>query len=170
MLRTSAKELLSQLDTIIATCSEEDFSKPLEELSGSTFGQHVRHTLEFFICLYDARNDGLVNYDQRQHDTMIETDRKLARSVVASIQEFLDRNTRDFTLTFEANYSEIEGDDLQMQSSFYRELAYNIEHAIHHMALLKVAIKQSLQYIPLPENFGVASSTIRYRESTKANQ
>ena len=56
-----------------------------------------------------------------------------------------------------------------MKSSFYRELSYNIEHAIHHMALLKVAVKQTLTYISLPENFGVASSTIRYRASTGAN-
>ncbi len=55
-----------------------------------------------------------------------------------------------------------------MPSSFHREVAYNIEHAIHHMALLKVAVNQTLHYIQLPENFGVASSTVRYQESTNA--
>ena len=56
MLHTSAKELLTQLSSIIHHCKPEDFAKPLSELSGSTFGQHVRHTLEFFICLFDAKN------------------------------------------------------------------------------------------------------------------
>jgi len=163
MLHTSAKELLFQLDQIIASCKEEDFSKSLPELSGSTFGQHIRHTLEFFICLYDARNDKVVNYDHRKHDQLIETDRKVARSVIDSIQRFLDENTEDFALTFEANYTETEGEDSSMQSSYYRELAYNIEHAIHHMALIKVAVNQSLSYITLPDHFGVASSTVRYR-------
>ncbi|MEO9868960.1 DinB family protein [Ekhidna sp.] len=169
MLQSSAKDLLLQLNQIIQSCKDEDFARPLDELSGSTFGQHVRHTLEFFICLFDARNDSKVNYDQRKHDTLIETDRKLARSVIDSIIDFLDKNPRDFELTFEANYTEIEGDDQVMGSSFYRELAYNIEHAIHHMALLKVAVRQSLSYIILPEHFGVASSTVRYRASSKAN-
>jgi uncharacterized damage-inducible protein DinB len=169
MIHKSAKDLLSQLDEIIDSCQEKDFARPLGELSNATFGQHIRHTLEFFICLFDARNEGVVNYDQRNHDTLIETDKKLARSIISSIIEFLDKNQDDFELTLEANYTEEEGKDNRMKSSFYRELAYNIEHAIHHMALIKVAVNQSLNYIQLPENFGVASSTIRYREGSKAN-
>lgn len=169
MLHTSAKDLLFQLDQIIESCREEDFARPLAELSDSTFGQHIRHTLEFFICLFDAKNNGVVNYDQRKHDALIETDKKLAQSVIHSIQDFLDKNQQDFELTFEANYAINDDSNDAMKSSFYRELSYNIEHAIHHMALLKVAVKQSLTYISLPENFGVASSTIRYRASAKAN-
>lgn len=168
MLHKSAKELLDQLETIITQCKEEDFARPLNELSNSTFGQHIRHTLEFFICLYDARNERLVNYDNRRHDREIETDKKLATSVIASIVSFVDQNTEDFEINFEANYTENEGANQTMKSSFFRELAYNIEHAIHHMALMKVAINQSLSYIDLPENFGVASSTVRYRSGQKA--
>ncbi|MEM7298760.1 MAG: hypothetical protein AAF391_10900 [Bacteroidota bacterium] len=168
MLHTSANELLGQLDHIIEECKEEDFYKPLEELSGSTFGQHVRHTLEFFICLFDAKNEGVVNYDQRKHDKLIETDKKLARTVIASIAEFLESNQEDFEVVFEANYTEEEGKDQSMKSSFFRELAYNIEHAIHHMALMKIAVKQTLTYISLPDHFGVASSTVRYQAGTKA--
>ncbi|WP_424962722.1 hypothetical protein [Ekhidna sp.] len=169
MLQSSAKDLLHQLNHVIDSCRDQDFSKPLDELSGSTFGQHVRHTLEFFICLFDAKNDGYVNYDQRKHDELIETDRQLAKSVIGSILTFLEENTVDFEITFNANYSDLEGQNHSMKSSFNRELAYNIEHAIHHMALLKVAVNQSLQYISLPEHFGVASSTIRYRASVKSN-
>ena len=168
MLHTSAKELLAQLDQIIQTCKDEDFNRPLPELSGSTFGQHIRHTLEFFICLFDAKNDKMINYDHRKHDQLIETDRKIARSVITSIQEFLSANTEDFKLTFEANYTSEEGKDTVMESSFYRELAYNIEHAIHHMALLKVAVNHTLNYIDLPPHFGVASSTIRYQANVKS--
>lgn len=168
MLHSSAKELLSQLDAVIGSCKEEDFSRPLPVLSGSTFGQHVRHTLEFFLCLFDASNDGVVNYDQRPHDKLIESDRKLAKSIIVSISNFLDKETEDFDVILEANYSQVDGEDHRMQSSFHRELAYNIEHAIHHMALLKVAVNQSLSYIELPEHFGVASSTVRYQANRKA--
>lgn len=168
MLHTSAQELLEQLREIIDQCENKDFSKPLDELSGSTFGQHVRHTLEFFICLFDARNEKLVNYDNRKHDQLIETDKKLALSVIVSIQEFLTQNSEDFEISFEANYTEVDGNDVSMRSSFFRELAYNIEHAIHHMALIKIAINQSLNYIKLQENFGVASSTVRYRTGQQA--
>ncbi len=168
MLHTSVKELLSQLDHIIEECKSEDFSRPLVELSGSTFGQHVRHTLEFFICLFDAKNEKVVNYDNRKHDKLIETDKKLAQSVISSINDFLNLNQEDFEIAFEANYTDVEGKDQSMKSSYFRELAYNIEHAIHHMALMKIAVNQSLTYIELPENFGVASSTVRYRSGQQA--
>ena len=168
MLHTSAQVLLDQLGEIIDQCDSKDFSRPLKELSDSTFGQHVRHTLEFFICLFDARNEKIVNYDNRKHDRLIETDKKLAQSVITSIQEFLDQNKEDFEISFEANYTEADGNDQLMKSSFFRELAYNIEHAIHHMALMKIAINQSLSYIKLPDHFGVASSTVRYRTGQQA--
>lgn len=168
MLHTSAQELLRQLEEIIEQCESKDFSRPLNELSGSSFGQHVRHTLEFFICLFDAQNEKLVNYDNRKHDQLIEKDKKLAQSVIVSIHRFLDQHNEDFEISFEANYTEAEGNDQSMKSSFFRELAYNIEHAIHHMALMKIAINQSLNYIKLPENFGVASSTVRYRTGQQA--
>ena len=168
MLQASAKELLNQLKQIVLVCKEEDFSKPLAELSESTFGQHVRHTLEFFLCLFDAKNEGVINYDNRKHDKLIETDRKLAISVIESVIKFLDEQVDDFDINFEANYTLEEGKIQKMSSSFHRELAYNIEHAIHHMALLKVAVNQTLTYIDLPAHFGVATSTIRYQAGTNA--
>ncbi len=163
VLQQSAKHLLEQLDSLIDQCQAEDFSRPLPELSGATFGQHIRHILEFFICLYDARNERKVNYDHRKHDPEIEIDKNLASSIIHSIHVFLDQNKEDFEITFEANYALAGGVNQIMKSSFYRELTYNIEHAIHHFALLKIAVCQSLTYIELPEHFGVASSTIRFR-------
>jgi hypothetical protein len=41
-------------------------------------------------------------------------------------------------------------------------MVYNTEHAIHHLALIKVAlIEMQLQVID--ENFGMAYSTIKYK-------
>ena len=88
--------------------------------------------------------------------------------MIDSIEEFLSTQAEDFPISFEANYTLEEGAIQKMDSSFYRELAYNIEHAIHHMALLKVAVNQTLTYIELPQNFGVASSTIRYQAGSNA--
>ncbi|MEM9897698.1 MAG: DinB family protein [Bacteroidota bacterium] len=162
-LTDCANQLLLQLKEAVNSCRPEDFSRPLEELSGATFGQHIRHTLEFFVCLFDARNEKIVNYDDRKHDTLIESDQKLAVSVIQSIQDLLAKDLDNFSVSFIADYSMDGSGEQQISSSFYRELAYNIEHAIHHMALLKVAVQVSLTYISLPTTFGVASSTIRYR-------
>jgi hypoxanthine-guanine phosphoribosyltransferase len=44
----------------------------------------------------------------------------------------------------------------------FRELLYNLEHCIHHQALIKVVVLQS-STVFVNDNFGVASSTIEYR-------
>ncbi|MEM9648432.1 MAG: hypothetical protein AAF969_08120, partial [Bacteroidota bacterium] len=45
-----------------------------------------------------------------------------------------------------------------------REVMYNLEHTIHHHALIKVGI-QFFTDIPLPESFGVAPSTLQHRQA-----
>jgi hypothetical protein len=46
----------------------------------------------------------------------------------------------------------------------FRELAYDLEHSIHHQAIIKIAMKNLNSEYALNENFGVARSTIRFRE------
>ena len=161
----SAHQIIDQLDFVIAQLSEDAFSKPLEVLSKASIGQHVRHTLEFFLCLMDAKSIGVINYDNRRHDQLIETDVALARTVIKSIRDFLNKEQTDFLLELEADYQIDSPDPIRINSNFYRELAYNIEHAIHHMALIKIGVKHQYPDVELPDHFGVASSTVRYQKS-----
>jgi hypothetical protein len=50
-----------------------------------------------------------------------------------------------------------------IQSNYYREVLYNLEHCIHHQALIKVALL-NIQDIQIAEGFGVAPSTLQYRQ------
>jgi len=51
-----------------------------------------------------------------------------------------------------------------VETNYYRELIYNLEHTIHHMALIKVGINE-VSCIAVPEGFGIATSTIKFRRS-----
>lgn len=164
-LQNSANTILNQLHDAIGQLQPAHFSAPIEVLGGSTIGQHVRHTIEFFICLMDASASGVTSYDQRKHDTTIETDPKFARSIIDVIQAFLAKECTDHPLINETNYELEDSEKIQMASSYFRELAYCIEHAVHHMALINVAIRQQFHYVSLPAHFGVAVSTVRYQQS-----
>lgn len=164
----SAINLLEQLRAVIIQLTAEQFKQPIPVLSNSSIGQHVRHTLEFFICLQDAHLHKEINYDERKHDQFIETDVKLAAQLTQSLKQSILRHQQDFSLVMKANYEVDTQDLLAINSTYFRELAYNIEHAIHHMALIKVGIIAAFDEIKLPDHFGVASSTVRYQKSLDA--
>jgi hypothetical protein len=52
-----------------------------------------------------------------------------------------------------------------VETTALRELVYNIEHAVHHMAIMKIGVREIASYIGLSSDFGIAASTIRHKES-----
>ncbi len=163
-LISAAINLLNQLEDSIRQTKEEDFSKPSKILNHSSVGQHVRHTLEFFSCLVDAVPSRKLDYDKRKHDKFIEEDKKLALSVLDSIRQFISCNNENFEIQLTVNFDLERKLNTSIISNFYRELAYNIEHTIHHMALIKIGINDICPYVKIDNSFGVASSTIRYQK------
>ncbi|RED98847.1 DinB family protein [Marinoscillum furvescens] len=163
-IHQSALRLLDQLEETIAQLGPNNFSQAIPTLSNATIGQHVRHTLEFFLCLIASSKTSEVNYDNRLHDKTMENDLQLALRTIHDIRAFLKNQREDFPLLLEANYAIDEDELIQIPSSYHRELAYNIEHAIHHMALIKVGVKIAFPHVELPVHFGVASSTVRFQQ------
>jgi len=155
--------VLSQLQDVVDQVNESDFRKPVDILGGSTLGQHIRHTLEFFVCLMEGYKSGTVNYDSRTHDFQIENDKVLTMDLLGRIKDFVFANPTDKSFTLEASYDPVSNQNDQVETTYRRELVYNIEHAIHHMAIIKIGIKTICPYIELPESFGVAVSTLKYK-------
>ena len=48
-------------------------------------------------------------------------------------------------------------------SNYYREVAGNLEHTKHHMAMIRIVITE-ISSVCMPESFGVAFSTLKFRE------
>jgi hypothetical protein len=61
-----------------------------------------------------------------------------------------------------ALYSAFGENEQTIPSFYFRELLYNLEHCIHHQALIKVALLD-MPHICISDTFGVAPSTIQYR-------
>lgn len=169
-LLEAASTILTQLTDVVNTIKEEDFYKPSVALSNSTIGQHLRHTLEFFICLEQGYELGVVNYDKRIHNKAMENDKHIALHTLYQIKEFVTANQVDKPLNLEVGYKPDSEETIAITTNYLRELTYNIEHAVHHMAIMKIGIREVAEYIPLPSDFGVAVSTLRYKDSEMATR
>jgi uncharacterized damage-inducible protein DinB len=160
--------ILNQLTDMVSQLTEQDFSKPVDTLGNSTIGQHLRHTLEFFICLEKGFGAGIINYDKRAHDKLIETDKFIALSVLSKINEFISQHRTDKPLRLEVAYDLDKEEFVTIETNYLRELVYNIEHAVHHMAIMKIGIREAAPYVKLAYDFGIAASTIRHQEAVAA--
>lgn len=163
-MKASAKENLLQLRELLERLSAEEYTSKPEILSGASIGQHIRHILEFYVLLVSGSFTGTISYDKRERDIRIEEDRHFAIQTIDRILAGINTLDEKFPVKLEANYSTNEKSQLLIDSSVGRELAYCIEHSIHHQALIKAGlIALDLTHI-INEQFGIAYSTIRYRK------
>lgn len=140
------------------------YTDPKEIIGGATIGQHIRHILEFYIILGKGAESGIICYDDRERNVMIESDIEYAMNIIDDIIHFLASLKADRQLKMLANYSITSDDQTIIQSSLYRELAYALDHTVHHLAIVKIALFEEKDKIAIDSNFGVAPSTIRYRK------
>ena len=162
MLEQAIQNVFVQLTASLEQLEPVQYAQPCKHLFNATIGQHVRHVIELFQCLEIGYGSGIVNYEKRKRDIRIETDKDFAIELLKEIRENVHRE--NIPLLLETSYDEHSDQLIQIESNYYREIAYNLEHAIHHMALIRVGINE-VSDIELPSEYGVASSTIKHQRS-----
>lgn len=160
-LFVAVKKSIQQLTDALDQLTAEQYSAASANLSGSSIGQHTRHIIELYQCLLNGYEQQYVCYDDRKRDVRIETDLAFAKQSLLNIATSVERE--DIQLQLAGVYDEEAQEQLQLSTNYYRELLYNYEHTIHHMALIRVGLKEA-GATSIAENFGIASSTIRHRE------
>ena len=160
-LQQAVNNIFVQLSDTLTQLSDQQYTQPCKTLFNNTIGQHVRHIIELFQCLENGYEAGTVNYEKRKRDKQIETDKDFASGLLLSLHSGLTKENK--VLTLEACYDEHSSESIHIETNYQREIAYNLEHTIHHMALIRVGITE-VATIELPEDFGVASSTVKYRK------
>lgn len=164
-LAEEAIEIIEQLKIAILALEQLDYSMKLTIVDDNTIGMHVRHILEFYKSLEHGAKVNQIDYDSRERNIELETNRILAKLELERIQEWLLTVVNDIEIKV-LHHSQ---KDMELTSSMSRELAYNMEHAVHHMAIIKICIKHAFDYVRLEENFGVAYATIQYRATTNVH-
>ena len=161
-LQLAVNNVFMQLSGSIATLSPDEYAKPCGSLSEASIGQHVRHIIEMFLCLENGYESGIVNYENRKRDQLIEKDKNIALQKLSEIHAGLGKP--DKALLLEGVYNDDSSNIMQLPTNYYREIVYNLEHTIHHMALIRIGLKE-LTPVELPDNYGVASATVKHKKS-----
>ncbi len=157
MLLQTINNSLDALADLLTQLSDKDYSNPCRELSNATIGEHTRHIIEMFQCLQSQYDSGIVNYDKRARNKDIQTKTDFAIEEIKAIKVGLDKPNKTIELQ-----QIIDGESINITSNYFRELLYNLEHCVHHQALIKVALLRC-DHVQIDQNFGVARATIEYR-------
>ena len=158
----SAAELLTEL-------SADRYTQIQRPYFESSFGKHLRHILDHYICFQRDFPKGLIDYDQRQRDCQLETDKEYALNVINTLRDFLEtlKQTADENQSLKilmCNDVEVPQGEIT-ESSLGRELQFLQGHSVHHYALMATMMRFSGEQID--SHFGVAPSTIVHEKTVK---
>ena len=125
MLVPSLDKTLNELVSLLNQLSNDDFTLPCKGLSDSTIGEHTRHIIEMFQCLENQYEVGIINYDKRNRDYRTQTDTEFALQCIVDIKNQLHKENKTVVLQ-----QIIDGEELRIDSNYFRELLYNLEQYI----------------------------------------
>ncbi|MCY4562415.1 MAG: hypothetical protein OXC03_09030 [Flavobacteriaceae bacterium] len=157
------KIVLNQLKNLVNTIPVNEFTAKCDILYNASIGEHFRHIIEFYRCCLFNRIDGIVNYDLRPRDKALETNPsigiKAIEKIIDHLKKLSDPHKTDLRLQLECII-----DPNGIPTNLERELAFCMDHCIHHQSIIKVGLKARGLESLVDKNFGVAFSTQRYRE------
>jgi uncharacterized damage-inducible protein DinB len=153
-------DLVNQLGDLLYKISDDQYTRPVELIGNASVGQHLRHIIEFYQELINGYEDGQVFYHRRKRDLLLETDKSFALATMEGLAAQLALGEKELLVFYD---EEPTGETLAVISSYGRELMYTVDHTVHHMSMIRVAISVVSDHV-LPSAFGVAASTLQYQK------
>ena len=161
---------LEQAECLLTTLTDDLYRRSPEGFAPHRVSGHMRHIIEFYQCFLDGLGSGHIDYDSRKRNTAIENSRAVAiasiRSVIEAMRssQAIQADSIVWVRMEDCDHESL--DDRFLTSSPARELQALSSHTVHHFAL--IAMTLTALGFPLNRDFGVAPSTLRYRESVEA--
>ncbi len=155
--------IVQQIKYVLFQLAPADYRRPLPEFEGSTLGQHFRHALEFFQCLERGAFTGLIDYAARERNLLYEHDPRLAAEAFERFAQGLDMLDLVQAVDVRAEFNS----DLRptYSSTLGRELLFVYDHAIHHLAIIKIGLRCSFPTVQTDTDLGISPSTVKAREA-----
>jgi hypothetical protein len=160
-LITSCISLLEEGLRLLERIDDQAYSKTSVISPRGSVGAHLRHCLDFYRSFLSGLESGRIDYNSRQRDSLIETDRGYAihetHQLIAELHETLPIfRIAPVLISIEDD----SGRESWCGSSVVRELEFLRSHTIHHYSLMAMLLR--FEGIEPGEEFGVAPSTLRH--------
>jgi hypothetical protein len=158
-VREHLLDVLEQGMGLIEGLDDRIYARQLDELGLSSVGEHYRHHLEHVALLTAGARVGTVDYDQRARNALLSGQVRFALDETVRLIEAtagladLDEDRPIEVLQRTSLSDPVAG----ISSSLRREWAFLCSHAVHHYAIISIALRA--QGILRDTNIGVASST-----------
>ena len=115
--------------------------------------------------------DGTVDYEARSRDPQLEQHTEVAERSLKEVFDWLEglkelAGDPGLNTVLEQGCLDNESEKPTATSSLSLELHYLISHTVHHYAIIAMILH--LQDLPVDADFGVALSTLRYRQKQEA--
>lgn len=149
-------DLVSGLDSV-------QYTLPHAACFGGTVGGHIRHCLDHFERLLEGISTGNVDYDCRERGGPSELEPEAAAQRILLISRLLEQSEGSLDEEKEILVKlDCGGDEAHWKrSTVGRELQFLVSHMVHHFAIIGIMCQSVGK--ELPENFGLAPSTIRHQ-------
>lgn len=155
--------IVDQMTEVLEKLDEGPYAQPLPLFNGSTIGQHFRHIIDFYGCLARGLGEGRIDYANRERDKRIETDPAYASQMLLEYTRGIQDCDESAEVQILADFSaDLNTGRPVVKSTLARELMYAYDHAVHHLAMIKMGLKTLNAGIDVPEELGVAPSTLKY--------
>jgi len=145
-------------------------------VNDASIGEHVRHALDHYSCLFNGLAQNLIEYDNRERRAEVEESRSIAKSrlrdTIEQLRALLD--STDHARTLQVKLLTGDGKTVQQSqatpgygSSLARELAFLHSHTVHHNASVAVLLRLYGVGDLVPRSLGIAPATTQYQEQKK---
>ena len=134
-------------------------------------GKQYRHLLDFYHSFFQGLESSKIDYEGRERDPRLETDRRFAiettEALVAGLQNLtLEEDRMELRVRAERPEGR-DGASPWSRSSVTRELQFLMSHTVHHFALIKAMLRS--RGFELDRDFGVSPSTLRYWQESSVS-
>ena len=152
---------LDEIGALLMTVPSGVYTARVESGVSGTVGEHVRHCLDHVSALLAADPSTTLSYDRRRRGTATEQECAEAQQQILRLKAALGRwGTRSLDEPVRvSSLIDPSGASIAGWSTMGRELAFVLNHTVHHMATMAAVL--ALHDVHVPPGFGYAPSTPR---------